>query len=627
MGKEYHLDAKQLEEMGLEMRDGAIRPALAEGPSVVPDILGYADVVDAPFRRGIHEAIEGEGTGIKENLKEFGRGFGKQVSEYGEKGVLPAIKEAPSFGVAGDILTSPTTYTPLGIFRSLGLRGAMKGAAKVSPFSIGARWRGRKAAEKALAKKTTALTPQAEKMKALAHQVFDDPKLVRMINKPKKLREYLSGKPIVKKTKDSTTGEMGYRQTTKAGGAIQKKTKELDDWIDKNIDKFHKEKAGLLHGSFIETRIIAAIQDQVFDEKTGAKVSKITSEQLQGMLERLLPKVPKPGYAVPKGKPPMMDRQIYDLKDLVKMRRLVLREMSSKNFKMTAPPDPDNMKILKAMYKGISDAIDDVLPNNKLKGTFDAKNRVISNMLHLEEMLNSPSFAKLQGTGFADAVWGAFMGGATGGAIGLGAGTLAGHSVMGGLIGGGVGTAAGAGGAVYRSSAKQFPGKRARMWKAAEQEGTGVRLPFLGSKAIEKEEVEQSRTPQSVIMEGLNRNKVPNLPEEIIRTKLPRTVDEIMKNADFLLMKVAQEAPEMFDLVKDTLQDDPDGFREILPQLTQQAPELFVRDKYNRVDNMIMDPKDQIAAREDTMKDDNKTLMEKMEIINHLNKTGEFYAN
>jgi hypothetical protein len=125
-------------------------------------------------------------------------------------------------------------------------------------------------------------------------------------------------------------------------------------------------------------------------------------------------------------------------------------------------------------------------------------------------------------------------------------------------------------------------------------------------------------------MKGNFRNpgSVPNIPEELIRTPLPRTTDGLMKNKKFVLAKVAQMAPEMFEAVQDTYDRDPEMLSEIAPVLAQKMPHFFERDKYNRFDGRIMNEADKQKAIKDTLLRKDIGSIEQAKIITKLNKEG-----
>lgn len=112
--------------------------------------------------------------------------------------------------------------------------------------------------------------------------------------------------------------------------------------------------------------------------------------------------------------------------------------------------------------------------------------------------------------------------------------------------------------------------------------------------------------------------------EELIKTPLPRTSDAVIEQKDFVLAKVAQQAPEFFDAIQDTINESPELVADMLPVIVQAAPHLFSPDRYNRVDGKILDPNMRAMATKDTIKNESLSNSERMLIISRLNKTGEF---
>lgn len=122
----------------------------------------------------------------------------------------------------------------------------------------------------------------------------------------------------------------------------------------------------------------------------------------------------------------------------------------------------------------------------------------------------------------------------------------------------------------------------------------------------------KGRMPQSV----------PNIPEQFIRTPLPRTTEGLMKNKNFVLGKVAQMMPEMFEAVQDTYEHEPEMLGEIAQVLSMKMPHLFERDKYNRFDGRILSEQDKAKAIKDTLLNSNISSIEQAKIITKLNKEG-----
>lgn len=115
-----------------------------------------------------------------------------------------------------------------------------------------------------------------------------------------------------------------------------------------------------------------------------------------------------------------------------------------------------------------------------------------------------------------------------------------------------------------------------------------------------------------------------NIPEELIRTPLPRTTEGLIEKKAFVLAKVAQIMPEMFEAVKDTFDREPERLGEIAQVLSMKAPQHFERDKYNRFDGRILSEKDKAQAIKDTLLRKDMSSIDQSKIITKLNQTGEF---
>lgn len=129
------------------------------------------------------------------------------------------------------------------------------------------------------------------------------------------------------------------------------------------------------------------------------------------------------------------------------------------------------------------------------------------------------------------------------------------------------------------------------------------------------------RTPTELI-NNRKPQSVPNIPEQFIRTPLPRSTQGLMQNKNFVLGKIAQMAPEMFEGIKDVFDHDPERLTELAPVIAQQMPHLFTRDKYNRFDGRIMSEKDKQRAIQDTLTNSSLNSIQQAEIITKLNKDG-----
>jgi hypothetical protein len=128
------------------------------------------------------------------------------------------------------------------------------------------------------------------------------------------------------------------------------------------------------------------------------------------------------------------------------------------------------------------------------------------------------------------------------------------------------------------------------------------------------------QTPEP--MKGRMPQSVPNIPEQFIRTPLPRNTEGLLKNKNFVLGKVAQMMPEMLEGVKDVMENNPENLPELAQVLAMKMPHVFEKDKYNRFDGRILSEKDKQVAIKDTLLNESLGAIEQARIITRLNKEG-----
>lgn len=146
-------------------------------------------------------------------------------------------------------------------------------------------------------------------------------------------------------------------------------------------------------------------------------------------------------------------------------------------------------------------------------------------------------------------------------------------------------------------------------------------IPETATGQVMRNYVERLPT-EAVNSRGRSPQSVPNIPEQFIRTPLPRTTSELMKNKKFVLGKVAQMAPDMFEGVKDVFDHDPERLPELAQVLAMKMPHMFARDKYNRFDGRILSEQDKQRAIKDTLSNSDLNSIQQAEIITKLNKDG-----
>lgn len=143
----------------------------------------------------------------------------------------------------------------------------------------------------------------------------------------------------------------------------------------------------------------------------------------------------------------------------------------------------------------------------------------------------------------------------------------------------------------------------------------------LGISRIPMEGV-NSTIDQTPSTEGRMPQSIKNIPEELIRTPLPRTTDGLMKNKPFVLAKVAQMMPDMFEAVKDVYENNPESLPELAQVIAMKMPHVFEKDKYNRFDGRILSEQDKQKAIKDTLLNTKISTIEQARIITKLNKEG-----
>lgn len=119
-----------------------------------------------------------------------------------------------------------------------------------------------------------------------------------------------------------------------------------------------------------------------------------------------------------------------------------------------------------------------------------------------------------------------------------------------------------------------------------------------------------------------NPSSVPNIPEQLIRTPLPRSTQGLIDKKPFVLAKIAQMMPEMLDAVKDVYENNPENLGELAQVISMKMPHVFEKDKYNRFDGRILSEVDKQKAIKDTLLNEKINSIEQAKIITKLNKEG-----
>lgn len=115
---------------------------------------------------------------------------------------------------------------------------------------------------------------------------------------------------------------------------------------------------------------------------------------------------------------------------------------------------------------------------------------------------------------------------------------------------------------------------------------------------------------------------VENIPEQLIRTPLPRSTEGLMQKKPFVLAKIAQMMPEMYEAVKDVYDHNPENLGELAQVIAMKMPHFFEKDKYNRFDNRIVSEADKQKAIKDILLKKDINAIAQAKLITKLNQEG-----
>jgi hypothetical protein len=448
--------------------------------------------------------------------------------------------------------------------------------------------------------------------------VQDD--LTRYINKPSRLVEVLKGKKVTKEVINSPAGKKW--KTSRSGGKIG----EVSDELGKMFDGV----ASYGHGD-VSAGEIAHSQLSKYMRENRDKVSAIfrDDKELIGIAKNL--------SGVLGGK-----NARFSIKELYELRKNISKQVNSKAF-FAAPSDKVAQQVdtLKDLSRGIDDIIKSKLDSVSIgtgkgktmsAGTFyEVQNSRLHNYLSLSDL--AETYFNKHGKD-PDAVAG-FLGLASEMGIWGGAGAAA--QMMGvpyGIAGGAaIGVARGASRAVGKKVRESSPsflargldkaGRAPEMLMKSRPYGAAATRTFSNQEQ-ERDEL-RGRGPDSMRPAITGRHRGPqsegNLPLALSTVKMPRTVEGILENKEIIKAKMAQQAPDHLEHVNFILEQRPEDVEQILPMLMEMMPHAFETDKYNRVDNKVMDPMMMEKARHDIMQDEELSNGQRIKLINKMNRT------
>lgn len=502
-------------------------------------------------------------------------------------------------GLGVDVLVDPLNIVP-GVMQTKLVRKMAKGTKAVI------RGAAEKNAFKALAMASKATDKFESLMPDVVGRVLIDNDLGPYLNKPLKLKEKIMGK---RKYKSAELGEavggdvypVEYYESTSTGGLIG----ETSRTIDSNI-KAIRETASRID--------LNKLIDQLVERKRNSMMSVMGEtenlpelKKYEDFLRRTIGKTNKP----------------VNIYEAHKIKKLMGSKVKSEKFLARADErllmeDSARMDVVRELKKSIEDAAigTDVYILDKATGEkvlmdggnfIKSQNQKNQYLIEIGRALEGKSMEEIKKQGLGQLVASAVGGAMGGGIIGAMAGmpplywALAGSGVLGGQRAG-------------QMVSRAYPGMMARNYSRMEKIPEAMRqgaqaLPLMNENLTPMDPA--TREPQS-------------LPEQLVRTPIPRDVDWIVANKDFVLAKVAQMYPDAYDTVNDMISHEPEKLEQAFPALIEMAPEMFEFDKYNRVNGKITSPMDRARAEEDTMRRDDLSNTEKINIINRLNRTGEF---
>ena len=589
-------------------KEGGILDAIATAGEYVDRYTG------APTRAAIG-AYQEDGDPVEAFSSQFGEpsalaptgadiaaraGFSEEVPEAGtvmRKGIeypLEGISPARAAGGVVEAFADPLAAV------STGISATGKALRSIKPIRIGLKTRASRKAFKSLAQRASV----GDVGKALGRSRQEiiggsllDEDLGKYLNDPVRMIEKINGRKFTDYDQIRRGGKTFDRPIKKSeSGLISEISNETTDIINKIDSSADKTNVSGMMEEMLESDIGRRINPE-----SAAKLSSKDIKKYEKLLNQ---------YLKPAG--PDDVRSLSQLQNLKK--DLGKRLSSDEFFKPQDKSKAFEKVVVQDVYHGLKRKIEGAvegIPVDVDGQIIDAgeivghNNQRISGMMSVNEMLSAIPSKELKSASTSQKIVDLL----TTGAIGVGTAEVTGSKTAG-LAAAGVYGASKVGEKISRA----LPGAEARAIQGAITGDIpqGVKAAVgaeVGARMFSQPDV--GREPQSIAT-------------ELVRTKISRNTDEILANQDLLLAKVAQQAPEQFDMIQDILTHEPEKLKELVPVLAQMAPHLFADDKYGRIDGVILDPVKKEMAREDMMMNEDLSNVEKMLKMNNLNKTGVY---
>lgn len=569
---------------------------LESGKSVLTTGGEALQVPGAAIRAPIISTLEGKGP--MAGVQEFGEQFSQQgtgaVEQFsgeklvGELGVTGDIAK-PVAGFAAELVTDPLSYSANWL--------AKLAAGPLKPVAA-------KQVAKGLSKYVTKTQFTKEGINPeLLGKYLVDRGVSKYINSPKKLKEIVSG--VSETIAKGPEGFQVFKTAPKKGSG-------LIGAIYQNLSE------ELVSHSDIPTRNLGDIAQSVVTNFQNRMATDYAYPSDPKVAESIMKHVKDYLKLAPGGNTPTTSLPVKNLNDI---RTMLFKKVSSKDFFNRVQAGDTGAILERDVVMGILDelkgeimgALDasgavskfgkKTVPTSTL---YEAQNSAMSQLIKLDTLLESEDLYRLKKSDIAQLVTQTLAGAG----VGLVGGQLAGFPVQGAVA---VGVYSGARKAMDIAKdvtpgiiAKGITGLPSSPALKIAPTAMAEMLKGIGG-------VVEGRSPQSV-----------NIPEELVRTPVPRSTEEILQKKDFVKMKIAQMYPDMYEQVSETLDNYPEYIEDMLPLMAVQMPGLFPKDKYNRIDGKIFSPADKARAIRDVNKDNTLSTTQKALKIQKLNLTGEF---
>jgi len=537
----------------------------------------------APVREAIHSALNGENP-IEGALKGFGNMgaiSGKEIASK-DLGITDTYSNNDTFSSKGveykshGANVSPADITGLGIdvaadpFNMVGgtLKAAEKTIQAIEPLRIAVKSRIAKDAIRYMSgygKNKDILNLISRKLPEEIGATLVEKNLVKHINDPEKLLKAMSGSrklDVVRLSRDADH----FKSTILDHGLIGDLSKETGDMLDQlpksvstiKIPDIISNMRKKLNGKMMSISPIA--NDPIKLEKYADTLKSILKPEVFGE-----------------------DLSLSHLQKLKQSISMQLSDLDFVNAAKTSEKLSFQKEVITDLFHEIKDTIKSKLSDIPLKGSklsakdlYEANNASIENMIVLSSMarqgiskgMSAPTkFATLLNLGIESS---------------LAAGVYS--------LSGSAGMAASATG-LYHMARQGTDFGRGIVGASARgldyiRKGSGS-IPYMSTAASLGRNTMQAA---GAIAGGAGRSpdSLNDIAGKIQRFKLPRSTEALVNNKEGVLAKISQstDTPEIYDTLREGL-NHPGQLKEILPMLSQQAPELFAHDKYRRFDEIV----------------------------------------